>query len=71
MKGTLRFVAKAWWALVQHQLSPTKGDNMLSPERAILFKVIMEGYEIYVAKIIAREIYDRNKIRSEIRGMQT
>lgn len=53
-KGTLSFVAKAWWTLVRHRLSSSMGDNMLSPDRAELVTSIMEFYDINVAKILAR-----------------
>lgn len=55
-KGTLNFKAKAWWALVWHKPSPTMGDNMLKPDIASLFAGIIEGYEINVSNILAREI---------------
>lgn len=57
-KGSLNFATKAWRTLVHHRLSPTNGDNMLSPERATLVIGIIEGYDIDVAKIIARDIRD-------------
>lgn len=41
------------------QLSPTMGDNVLSLDRAALVLGIIEGCEINVAKILAREDYDR------------
>lgn len=59
IKGSLNFTAKAWWTLMHHQLSPTSGDNVLSPNRDSLVASIMEGYEIDTTKIIAREIYNR------------
>lgn len=55
----INFIVKAWWTLVQHCLSTTKHDNMLSLDRVDLFMGIMEGYDIDVDKIIAREICDR------------
>lgn len=45
-KSTLSFAAKAWWTLVQHRLGPTKGDNVLSPDRDALEVGIIKGYEI-------------------------
>lgn len=57
-EGFTKFLEKAWWALVRHHLSPTNGDNILSPNRATLVPKIMKGYEIDIAKIIAREIHD-------------
>lgn len=35
------------------------GDNILSYDRASLVAGIMEGYEIYISRIIVIEIYDR------------
>lgn len=59
-KGTLSFAAKAWWMLVWHKLSSTKGDNVSIYDRSTLVADIMEGYEIDVAKIIAKEICDQD-----------
>lgn len=59
MKGILSFVKKGWWTFVNHRLNPTYGENSLSPDRASLAAGVMESYDIYVARLIAREIYER------------
>lgn len=56
MNGSLSFVDKDQWNLVQHWLSPTMRDNVLSLYRFTLVAGIIEGYDIDVAKILAREI---------------
>lgn len=58
-KGTLIFVAMAWWVLFGYRLSLTIRDNTLSPDRVALVTRIIEGYDINVAKILSREIHDR------------
>lgn len=45
--------------LVRHRLSTTKGENMLSHDRAALVAGNMKGYDINIAKIIMRDIYNR------------
>lgn len=57
-KDSLSYVVKAWWTLVWHQLSPTIGDNITSPDKASLVDDIMKDYEIDLSKILAREIHD-------------
>lgn len=42
-----------------HRLSRIDGNNILSPNRALLVAGIIEGYEINIAKIISGKIYDR------------
>lgn len=36
-----------------------KGDNVLSHDRVALVEGIIEGYEIYISKIIDRDIYEQ------------
>lgn len=50
-KGSLKFLAKAWWTFVPHRLSPNYVDNLLSPDRATIVMGILEGYRIYVSKL--------------------
>lgn len=45
--------------MVHYILSPTKGENIIILDRATLVMGIIEGYEIYIGKIIDREIHDR------------
>lgn len=59
MMGSLSFKAKAWWKLVHHRLSPTYWDNVLRSDQTALIASIINGYEMDVAKWIARKIYDR------------
>lgn len=46
--------------LVHYLMSPINKDNLLSLDSVYLVTVIMEGYEIGVAKITTREICDRS-----------
>lgn len=43
MKGNLDSMAKAWCTLVQHQLSPTIGENILILHRVTFVPSIIEG----------------------------
>ncbi|KAF3677330.1 hypothetical protein FXO37_04880 [Capsicum annuum] len=45
-KGGLNFKTKAWWTMVRHRLSPTLGDNVLSPDKAYLVASSMAVQEL-------------------------
>lgn len=58
-KQTLSFEAKAQWALSQHRLGSTTGDNVLNLVRTTLVVVFKMGFEFDIGHFIAREIWDR------------
>lgn len=55
----MNFMAKELWTLVRHRLCPINRDNVLSLDHAALVAGIMAGYDIDMAKLIAREIYNQ------------
>lgn len=57
IKGSLNFVAKAWWQLSRNRLCPTTGDSVLSPVHTLIAKITI-GYDFNVEKFISREIHN-------------
>lgn len=55
-EGLIKFYNEGLVDVGVSQVGPTKGNNVLSPDRVTLVVGIMEGYEIYIAKIVTREI---------------
>lgn len=46
MKATLTFVAKVFWLLVLHRLSPTNDDNVLTWDCVVMIEALVAGLEI-------------------------
>uniref|UniRef100_M1DTX8 Putative plant transposon protein domain-containing protein n=1 Tax=Solanum tuberosum TaxID=4113 RepID=M1DTX8_SOLTU len=58
-KVSLSFQVKVWWAIVRAQLWPTSNDNTFSPSLTLMVACLMAGYPVYVGRIIATEMRDR------------
>uniref|UniRef100_M1DY73 Integrase core domain containing protein n=1 Tax=Solanum tuberosum TaxID=4113 RepID=M1DY73_SOLTU len=58
-KATLNFVSKFFWLLVYNRVSPTKADNQLTCDRAIMVAVLVAGVEIDFARMLLAEIHER------------
>uniref|UniRef100_M1DKZ6 Integrase core domain containing protein n=1 Tax=Solanum tuberosum TaxID=4113 RepID=M1DKZ6_SOLTU len=58
-KATLNFVAKFFWLLVRNRVSPTKADNQLTWDRAVMVAALVAGVEIDFARILLAEIHER------------
>ena len=56
-KATLNFVAKFFWLLVRNRVSPTKADNQLTWDRAIMVATLVAGVEIDFARILLEGIH--------------
>lgn len=65
-KNTLKFKAKTYWTVARHRLCPTIGDNVLRTVCITLVSGLMVGYDFDVAQFIAREIYDRAVVSSDV-----
>ncbi|KAG5596525.1 hypothetical protein H5410_037757, partial [Solanum commersonii] len=53
-KATLTFMAKFFWLLVRNRVSPTKADNQVTWDRAVMVAALVAGVEIDFARIFAR-----------------
>ncbi|KAG5616131.1 hypothetical protein H5410_015955 [Solanum commersonii] len=58
-KATLNFVAKFFWMLVRNRVSPTKADNQVTWDRAVMVAALVAGVEIDFARILLAEIHER------------
>uniref|UniRef100_M1DLY7 Integrase core domain containing protein n=1 Tax=Solanum tuberosum TaxID=4113 RepID=M1DLY7_SOLTU len=58
-KATLNFVAKFFWLLVRNRVSPTKADNQLTWDRAVMVAALVVGLEIDFARMLLTEIHER------------
>jgi len=58
-KATLNFVAKFFWLLVRNRVSPTKADNQLTWDRAVMVATLVAGVEIDFARMLLAEIHER------------
>ena len=58
-KATLTFVAKFFWLLVQNRVSPTKADNYVTWDRAVMVAALVAGVEIDFARMLLAEIHER------------
>uniref|UniRef100_M1DJI3 Integrase core domain containing protein n=1 Tax=Solanum tuberosum TaxID=4113 RepID=M1DJI3_SOLTU len=58
-KATLNFVAKFFWLLVRNRVSPTKADNQVTWDRAVMVAALVAGVEIDFARILLVEIHER------------
>ncbi|KAG5605217.1 hypothetical protein H5410_026709 [Solanum commersonii] len=54
-KATLTFVAKFFWLLVRNRVSPTKADNQVTWDRAVMVAALVAGVEIDFARIFGRD----------------
>ncbi|KAG5586092.1 hypothetical protein H5410_046526 [Solanum commersonii] len=57
-KATLTFVAKFFWLLVRNRVSPTKADNQVTWDRAVMVAALVAGVEIDFAHLCG-EIHER------------
>ncbi|KAG5631673.1 hypothetical protein H5410_003390 [Solanum commersonii] len=57
-KATLIFVAKFFWLLVRNRVSPTKDDNQLTWNRAVIVAALVEGLEINFARMLLAVIHE-------------
>uniref|UniRef100_M1DNH1 Integrase core domain containing protein n=1 Tax=Solanum tuberosum TaxID=4113 RepID=M1DNH1_SOLTU len=58
-KATLNFVAKFFWLLVRNRVSPTKADNQLTWDIAVMVATLVVGVEIDFARMLLAEIHER------------
>ncbi|KAG5599216.1 hypothetical protein H5410_030586 [Solanum commersonii] len=58
-KATLNFSVKFFWLLVCNRVSPTKANNQLTWDRAIMVAALVEGVEIDFAHMLLAEIHER------------
>uniref|UniRef100_M1DM46 Integrase core domain containing protein n=1 Tax=Solanum tuberosum TaxID=4113 RepID=M1DM46_SOLTU len=58
-KATLNFVAKFFWLLMRNRVSPTKADNQLTWDRAVMVVALVAGLEIDFARMLLAEIHER------------
>uniref|UniRef100_M1DZ10 Integrase core domain containing protein n=1 Tax=Solanum tuberosum TaxID=4113 RepID=M1DZ10_SOLTU len=58
-KATLNFVAKFFWLLVRNRLSPTKANNQVTWDRAVMVVALVAGVEIDFARMLLAEIHER------------
>uniref|UniRef100_M1DNE5 Integrase core domain containing protein n=1 Tax=Solanum tuberosum TaxID=4113 RepID=M1DNE5_SOLTU len=58
-KATFNFVAKFIWLLVRNRVSPTKADNQVSWDRAVMVAALVAGVEIDFAHMLLVEIHER------------
>lgn len=57
--ASLTFVAKFFWLLVRHRLSPTLADNIVTWDRMILLANLVEELEIDFAHVLILVINER------------
>ncbi|KAG5607112.1 hypothetical protein H5410_028604 [Solanum commersonii] len=58
-KATLTFVAKFFWLLVRNRVSPTKADNQVTWDRAVMVAALVAGVKIDFAHMLLAEIHER------------
>ncbi|KAH0761420.1 hypothetical protein KY290_017493 [Solanum tuberosum] len=58
-KATLNFVVKFFWLLVRNTVSPTKADNQLTWDRAVMVAVFVAGLGIDFPRMLLTEIHER------------
>ncbi|KAG5585465.1 hypothetical protein H5410_045899 [Solanum commersonii] len=58
-KATLNFVDKLFWLLVRNRVSPTKVDNKLTWDKAVMVATLVAGLEIDFARMLLAEIHER------------
>ncbi|KAG5580536.1 hypothetical protein H5410_051163 [Solanum commersonii] len=58
-KATLTFVAKFFWLLVRNRVSPTKADNQVTWDRAVMVAALVAGVEIDFSCMLLAEIHER------------
>uniref|UniRef100_M1DKC2 Integrase core domain containing protein n=1 Tax=Solanum tuberosum TaxID=4113 RepID=M1DKC2_SOLTU len=58
-KATLNFAAKFFWLLVRNRVSPTKADNQLTWDRAVMVTALVAGVEIDFSRMLLAEIHER------------
>uniref|UniRef100_M1DJL9 Integrase core domain containing protein n=1 Tax=Solanum tuberosum TaxID=4113 RepID=M1DJL9_SOLTU len=59
LKATLTFVTKFFWLLVCNRVSPTKADNQVTWDRAVMVAALVEGVKIDFACMLLGEIHER------------
>uniref|UniRef100_M1E0W8 Integrase core domain containing protein n=1 Tax=Solanum tuberosum TaxID=4113 RepID=M1E0W8_SOLTU len=58
-KATLNFVAKFFWLLVRNRVSPTKANNQLTWDRAVMVVALVAVLEIDFARMLLAETHER------------
>ena len=58
-KANLTFSAKFLWLIVQHCLSPTCADNIVTWNRAVLMAVMIAGFEVDFAWLLQAVMHER------------
>uniref|UniRef100_M1DTP8 Integrase core domain containing protein n=1 Tax=Solanum tuberosum TaxID=4113 RepID=M1DTP8_SOLTU len=58
-KATLNFMAKFFWLLVRNRVSPTKVDNELTWDRAVMVETLVAGLEIDFARMLLADIHEK------------
>ncbi|KAG5615758.1 hypothetical protein H5410_015582 [Solanum commersonii] len=58
-KATLSFMAKFFWLLVRNRVSPTKADNQVTWDRAVMVVALVAGVDIDFARMLLAEIHER------------
>ncbi|KAG5591674.1 hypothetical protein H5410_042188 [Solanum commersonii] len=58
-KATLTFMAKLFWLLVRNRVSPTKANNHVMWDRAVIVAALVAGVEINFARMLLAEIHER------------
>ncbi|KAG5575423.1 hypothetical protein H5410_055557, partial [Solanum commersonii] len=61
-KATLTFVAKFFWLLVRNRVSPTKADNQVTWDRAVMVAALVARVEIDFARMLLAEIHERELV---------
>lgn len=59
-KDNLTFVAKFFWLLIRHRLSPTNIDTVLTWDRAVLVATMVVKLEVDYAQVLISVIYERD-----------
>ena len=58
-KENLTFTAKFLWLIVQHCLSPTPADNIVTWDRALLMVAMIAGFEVDFAWLLQAVMHER------------
>jgi hypothetical protein len=57
-KAHLSFRAKFWWLIIRSWIRPTRADNVITLERAVLLASVLAGYDIDWAQVIADHLHE-------------
>ena len=53
-------MAKFFWLLVRNRVSPTKADNQVTWDRAVMVAALVAGVEIDYARMLLAEIHEKD-----------